>query len=109
MAALDDWWAVEANHSLTDSQKAALKDDIRAAAFLAVVLPFYAEGLEITRIEVVGHRVDISGVGDFSWPLRIYSAPVGVSDPNGDVIDAFGRSWYSDPIEVIAQCIRSAP
>jgi hypothetical protein len=109
VTALEDWWAVEANQSLTTSQKQALYDDIRAAAFLLVELPFYVELLEITRIEVAGNRVDVSGVGNFSWPLRIYNAPVGVADPDGNIVKADGSTWYSDPIEVIAQCIRSAP
>jgi len=109
MTALDDWWAVEANQSLTDAQKQALFNDIRAAAFLVVELPFYVDALQITRIEVAGNRVDVSGIGKFSWPLRIYNGPVGVSDPDGNVIKADASTWYSDPIEVIAQCIRSAP
>ena len=109
MTALEDWWAVESNQSLTDLQKQSLKDDIRAAAFLSVELPFYVDALEITRIEVTGHRVDVSGVGDFSWPLRIYHGPVGVTDPDGNITKADGSRWWSDPIEVIAQCIRSAP
>ena len=108
MTALDDWWAVEANQSLTATQKQSLFNDIRAAAFLAVELPFYVDVLEITRIEVVGNRVDISGVGNFSWPLRIYNGPVGVSDPDGNITKADGSKWFSDPIEVIAQCIRSS-
>ena len=108
MTALEDWWAVEANQSFTDTQKQSLFNDIRAAAFLAVELPFYVDVLEITRIEVVGNRVDVSGVGDFSWPLRIYNGPVGVADPDGNITKADGSTWYSDPIEVIAQCIRSA-
>lgn len=109
MTALDDWWAVENNQSLSDLQKQSLKNDIRAAAFLVVELPFYVDALEITRIEVAGNRVDVSGVGDFSWPLRIYNAPVGVADPDGNVVKADGSLWFSDPIEVVAQCIRSAP
>lgn len=109
MTALDDWWAVEADESLTDSQKRSLFNDIRAAAFLVVELPFYVDALQITQIKVIDNRVDISGVGDFSWPLRIYNGPVGVSDPDGDVTKADGSTWFSDPIEVIAQCIRSAP
>lgn len=109
MTALEDWWAVEANQSLTDTQKQSLFNDIRAAAFLSVELPFYVDALEITRIEVVGNRVDVSGVGNFSWPLRIYNGPVGVADIDGNTIKADGSKWYSDPIEVIAQCIRSAP
>jgi hypothetical protein len=108
MTALDDWWAVEANQSLTDAEKVALFNDIRAAAFLAVELPFYVDALQITRIEVAGNRVDVSGVGKFSWPLRIYNGPVGVSDPDGNIVKADGSTWYSDPIEVVAQCIRSA-
>lgn len=109
MTALEDWWAVEADESLTDAQKVALFNDIRAAAFLIVELPFYVDALQITQINVIDNRVDISGVGDFSWPLRIYNGPVGVSDPDGDVTKADGSTWFSDPIEVIAQCIRSAP
>ena len=109
MTALDDWWAVEANQSLTATQKQSLFNDIRAAAFLSVEVPFYVDALEITRIEVVGNRVDVSGVGNFSWPLRIYNGPVGVADIDGNITKADGSTWYSDPIEVIAQCIRSAP
>jgi len=108
MTALDDWWAVEGDQSLTDFEKQALFNDIRAAAFLEVQLPFYVDALQITRIEVAGNRVDVSGLGDFSWPLRIYNGPVGVTDPDGNVTKADGSTWYSDPIEVIAQCIRSA-
>ncbi len=107
MTALDDWWAVDADSSLTDFEKQALLNDIRAAAFLAVAVPFSVEGLEITQIEVAEDRVDVSGVGDFSWPLRIYGGPVGVSDPAGDVVKADGSLWFSDPVRVIAQCIRS--
>ena len=109
MTALDDWWAVEADQSLTDFEKQALFNDIRSAAFLEVQLPFYVDALLITHIEVAGNRVDVSGVGDFSWPLRIYGAPVGVGDPAGNVTKADGSTWFSDPIKVIAQCIRSAP
>lgn len=109
MTALDDWWAVEANQSLTSEEKVALFNDIRSAAFLAVELPFYVDALQITGIAVTGNRVDVSGLGNFSWPLRIYNGPVGVTDPDGNVVDAFGRTWFSDPIEVIAQCIRSTP
>jgi len=109
MAALNDWWAVEADHSLTDYEKQALFNDIRAAAFLEVQLPFYVDALQITGIAVSGNRVDVSGVGQFSWPLRIYNGPVGVADPDGNITKADGSTWFSDPIEVVAQCIRSAP
>ena len=109
MTALDDWWAVESNSGLTDVQKLSLKDSIRAAAFLAVDLPFFVGNLEIRRIEVDGNRVAVFGVGGFSWPLYIYHGPVGVTDPDGDVVKADGSRWFSDPMEVIAQCIRSAP
>jgi len=109
MTALDDWWAVEADESLTDLQKQSLLNDIRAAAFLVVELPFYVDALQITSIAVTGNRVDVLGVGNFSWPLRIYNGPVGVADPDGNVIKADGSLWFSDPIEVVAQCIRSAP
>lgn len=108
MTALDDWWAVEADHTLTESQKLSLLNTIRQVAFENVELPFYVDSLEIMRIEVVGARVDVSGIGNFSWPLRIYNGPVGVPHPDGNVVKADGSSWYSDPIEVIAQCIRSA-
>jgi len=109
MTALDDWWAVEADQSLTSEQKVALFNDIRAAAFLAVDLPFYVDALQITGIAVSGNRVDVSGLGKFSWPLRIYNGPVGVADPDGNITKADGSTWFSDPIEVVAQCIRSAP
>lgn len=109
MTALDDWWAVEANQSFTDAEKQALFNDIRAAAFLVVELPFYVDALQITSIAVTGNRVDVLGVGNFSWPLRIYNAPVGVADADGNVVKADGSLWFSDPIEVVAQCIRSAP
>ena len=59
MTALDDWWAVEADQSLTSEQKAALYNDIRAAAFLVVELPFYVDALQITSIAVAGNRVDV--------------------------------------------------
>ena len=108
MTALDDWWAVEANQSLTSEEKVALYNDIRATAFLAVELPFYVDALQITGIAVTGNRVDVLGIGSFSWPLRIYNGPVGVSDPDGNITRADGSTWYSDPIEVVAQCIRSA-
>ena len=108
MTALDDWWSVEADQSLTDAEKVALFNDIRATAFLAVELPFYVDALQITGIAVVDNRVDVLGLGNFSWPLRIYNGPVGVSDPDGNITKADGSTWYSDPIEVIAQCIRSA-
>ena len=109
MTALEDWWAVEANPSFTDLQKQSLFNDIRAAAFLSVELPFYVGALQITRIEVAANRVDVSGLGNFSWPLRIYNGPVGVADPDGNIVKADGTHWLSDPMEVIAQCIRSAP
>ena len=108
MTALDDWWAVEADQSLTDAEKQALLNDIRSAAFLAVELPFYVDALQITGIAVADNRVDVSGLGNFSWPLRIYNGPVGVSDPDGNITKADGSKWFSDPIEVVAQCIRSA-
>lgn len=108
MTPLQQWWAIEADGTLTDAQKQTFFNDIRAAAFLAVELPFYVDALQITRIEVAGNRVDVSGLGNFSWPLRIYNGPVGVSDPDGNVTRADGSKWFSDPIEVIAQCIRSA-
>lgn len=108
MTALDDWWAVEADQSLSDAEKQALFNDIRSAAFLSVELPFYVDALQITSIAVAGNRVDVLGIGIFSWPLRIYNGPVGVSDPDGNITKADGSTWYSDPIEVVAQCIRSA-
>lgn len=109
MTALDDWWAVEADLTLSDEERLAQYNLIRQTAFEAVTVPFTVDLLTVVSVAVVGNRVDVEGVGDFSWPLRIYGGPVGVSDPAGDVVKADGSTWYSDPVRVIAQCIRSAP
>lgn len=109
MGALADWWAVESDASLSQAEKLSLSNSIRYQAFMSVPLPFIVDLLTVTSVDVVGGRVDVNGIGLFSWPLRIYNGPVGVSDPDGNVVRSDGSRWLDDPMEVIAQGIRSVP
>mgnify|MGYP003659528525 CR=1 FL=1 len=106
MTALEDWWAIERERPLPDAVIEARRNALRKTAFEGVTLPFTVDGLQITSIKVTDQRIEIMGLGDFSWPLHIYNSTVGVPTPTGDVVDIDGMRWSSDPRDVIAHGVR---
>jgi hypothetical protein len=107
---LEQWWTVQADPDLTSEMRDALLESLRVAAYEAIELPvgIGATTIVVTDVTVVGNVVECNGTGRFSWPLRLYSPPIGIPDPDGTEIAPNGDPWRTDPIEVIARAIESA-
>jgi len=107
MTPLQQWWAIEADGTLTPAQRTAQLDTLRAATFLAVDVPFTSGDLTILAITVDGTIVKCQGSGTFSWPLWLHGPPIGIPDPDGIEIASDGSAWSTAPEEIIAAGLRS--
>jgi len=107
---LEQWWAVQNDPDLTSEMKDSLIESLRVAAYESIELPVGISGTSVvvTSVTVTGALVECDGTGEFSWPLRLYSPPIGIPDSEGTEIAPDGSSWRTDPIEVVADAVRSA-
>jgi hypothetical protein len=108
MTPLESLWAVETNNTLNAETKASLVHAITVEAFDGLGLPLEIAGtpIVVTRVESTDECIVCWGTGPMSWPLRMYSPPVGVPDPDGSEIAPDGSVWRTDPYEVIANVVR---
>lgn len=109
---LEQWWAVQADTSLTPTMKADLLASLRSSAYAAVDLPVVFSGttITVTSIDVLdGGIVECHGTGPLSWPLRLHSPPIGVHDADGTELGPDGVMWRTDAVQVIADAVASVP
>jgi hypothetical protein len=108
--ALESWWLVQNDPALSSTQKDAALATLRADAYDAIDLPVGISGTDITITQITtdGALVECTGTGPFSWPLRLYYPPIGIPDSEGTETAPDGGTWRTDPIEVIADAVRSA-
>lgn len=106
---LEQWWTVQADPDLTSPMRDALLESLRVAAYEAIEVPVGISGtaVVITDVTVDGALVECTGTGPLSWPLRLHSPPIGVPDIDGMEVAPDGTTWRTDPIEVIADAVRS--
>jgi len=107
MTPLQQWWAIEADATLTPAERTAQLTALRATTFLAVDVPFVSGDLTIVAITVDGTIVKCQGSGTFSWPLWLHGPPIGIPDPDGIEIAPDGSTWSTAPEEIIANGLRS--
>lgn len=108
---LEQWWAVQQDPDLTSEMKNALIASLRIAAYEAIELPVGIgdTSVTITAVRVSGTTVECDGTGPLSWPLLLHSPPIGIPDADGSEVAPDGTTWRTDPIEVVANAVRSVP
>ena len=102
MSSLEAIWALEQAPDLTDDERADAIAQLKASEWSLIDLPVTVGSITITDVDVHGPVVEFTGTGGtVDWPLRLINAPIGVLDPAGVDVDAFGQTWRVDVAAVL--------
>jgi hypothetical protein len=97
VSSLEAIWALEVSPDLTDDERADAIANLKASEWSNVVVPVTVGSITVTGVDVRGPVVEFTGDGgSVDWPLRLVNAPIGVLDPSGSDVDAFGQAWRVD-------------